>query len=54
MKLILILITAISLAGCASNGVSRSGLQDYEASPCACFEYEIFNGEIYQIQKEQA
>ena len=52
MKNIFLLgLTAISLSACATGGNPRTELQDLEASPCACFDYEIFNGGIYKVKK---
>ena len=48
-NLICIFFSAIVLTGCSST-ISREGAQDGEKSPCACLEYEIFNGNVYEVK----
>ena len=43
MKIMFVILTITVLSGCSKN------IHQYKESPCACFEYEIFGGEKYDI-----
>ena len=56
-KTLVLSLCVFALSGCTTLNPfheSREGAQDGEKSPCACLDYEIFNGKVYEFKTKNA
>jgi hypothetical protein len=55
MRYFILILAAISVTGCVTTGNnSVSSEQELKKSPCACNDYQIFNGTIYIVEGQHA
>lgn len=55
MKYIILIIVSLALNGCVTTGSSSvSSEQELKKSPCACNDYQIFDGKVYFMEAANA